>query len=624
MKTRYGFYSGILVLSLFLNLLSVRSSAQNIQQKQVSVLDSFRILDTLVDANKIANTKLAIAYAKRANVLAKKLGTAEELVRAEFLLGVAYFWTENKDTSYLYLTRAIQISDSLKSRHQVPKILYSMASINLAAQNNRTAVILLDSCIQLALKENDFSIIADAYNQLGNVLLIIRSVPDAVKMYDSALKIAREHKLYAQIGAALSNIAKFEKDPAKAIQLLKESVANFKMTKGTEAGIASSFGMIGNRQTNPDSALYYFSMALELVKNRNLSKVELFLYNNMAYSYMDKGNLDKATECLIQHAIPMAKKEKNHDWLSSLYDTYADVLSAQGKYEEALKWQKQSNRQRVAADQQQAGDQVRLLSSLLDLKNKEKEISDQRNRLQKVRFWLITSISLIIGFIFILLWLQQRNRTKLQKQQVSSAKRIIEMEESEKGRIAQELHDLTGQLVMGINGELEGLEIPDPALKDQMKGKIKELGQSIRRISHRMNRAMIEHFTFDELVSGQCSDFQRLTGIPVGLDISLDQPELPSEVVLHVYRILQELLTNAGKYVKEGQVTFEISSKGNQFRLYYSDNGPGFEPGDQKDLGMGLMNIYERTKILGGVAKLTSAPGDGTTWEILVPLQKVS
>jgi len=172
---------------------------------------------------------------------------------------------------------------------------------------------------------------------------------------------------------------------------------------------------------------------------------------------------------------------------------------------------------------------------------------------------------------------------------------------------------------MGITSEIENIEIPDLASKEELKNKIKALGQSIRKISHRMNRAMIEYFTFKELIEGQCEDVQRLSGISIQLDMEDEFPDLPQEIVQHFYRVVQELLTNATKYAPGCQVKITVMTDNHKLKLFYSDNGPGFEVKEKK-LGMGLMNIYERAKLTGGKADVTSAPGKGTSWRISFPV----
>jgi two-component system NarL family sensor kinase len=384
---------------------------------------------------------------------------------------------------------------------------------------------------------------------------------------------------------------------------------------------------MGFRSTNPDSALFYFGEALNLTRNKNMSEVEIGAYNNMVYSYLEKGNIKGAEECLVDHAIPLAQREKNDDWMSTLYDSYAEVLVRKGDFKDAAKWQKMALDKRQLADKTQASEQVRLLSVLLDLKSKEltihdnqKEILMQQNRLQKTRVGLTITIFMILGFIFIILWLQQRNRVKLQVQQIMSAKRIIEMEENEKAKIARELHDITGQLVLGITGEIENLDLPDTHIKEEIKGKIKDLGKSIRLISHRMNKAMLDNFTFEELITGQCEDIKKAVGLHIQLEMPEDPLVLNEEMVLHTYRIVQELLTNAGKYARDSYVNIVFLKTPTELILTYNDNGPGFDTSLIEKKGMGLMNIFERAKLLNGSAKVTSSPGDGASWEIKFPL----
>ena len=276
--------------------------------------------------------------------------------------------------------------------------------------------------------------------------------------------------------------------------------------------------------------------------------------------------------------------------------------------------------ERVEDNKQKASGQVRLLAALLDLKNKELIIQKERDRLQRTKLWLAITLLLVIVSVFITLVLQQRNRVKLQREQIGSARRIIEMEESEKGRIARELHDLTGQLVMGISGSIENIEFSEPEIKEQIKERINELARSIRQISHRMNRAMIEHFSFSELITGLCEDVQRLSGLSIDLEIPEKFPDLPNELVLHFYRITQELLTNATKYARDSQVKIKIIAETGKIILFYSDDGPGFITGEKSKSSMGIMNIYERAKLIRGHANVKSSPGNGTSWKIYFPI----
>ena len=564
------------------------------------------------------NAKNALNYAHRLN-------TAEDLVLGYSLMGMAFF-KKDKDSSYIYLNKALKLADSAKIDAQKPLLLFNIASIHYIAKDFNGALRILDTCIKVARSQGDYATMARAFNALGNINIDIKDRENALKMYDSANKIAVRYSIPKQIGFSLGNLARFEKDPVKALKLQREAIRFLIKTKGAEEGLAKIYINIGYNATNPDTALYYFREALKLTSNNNLPEVELPAYNDMVYSYLEKGDIKEAEECLVDHAIPLAVKEKNDDWMATLCDSYAEVLVKKGDFKTAAKWQKTAMDKRIAADKAQASEQVRLLGVILDLKNKEiiihdnqKELLLQQNRLQKTRLGLTITVFMIIGFIFIILWLQQRNRVKLQHQQIRSAKLIIEIEENEKAKVARELHDITGQLMLGITGELENLELPETKIKEEIKSKINALGQNIRRISHRMNKAMLDNFTFEELIEGQCEDIRKATGLQIKVEMPQEPIVLNEEIVLHAYRIIQELLTNAGKYAKDSFVSLSFQKTAGEMIISYYDNGQGFDPGLIEKKGMGLMNIFERARLLNGSAKVTSAPGDGTAWEIKFP-----
>ena len=233
---------------------------------------------------------------------------------------------------------------------------------------------------------------------------------------------------------------------------------------------------------------------------------------------------------------------------------------------------------------------------------------------------LVYILIVAMALIFIFILLMQRKRVKLLKEQIGSAKRIIEIEETAKGKTAREIHDLAGQLVLGISGMLENIDFPEPEDKEEIKANVKELGTSLRLISHQMNRAMIEHFTLSEMISGLCADVQKLMRLKIDLEIPDEFSDMEDELIYHFYRITQELLTNAGQYARESNVKIKIFTDDDKLTLHYSDDGCGFTPGEKSKQNLGILYIFERTKLLGGQANLTSAPGKGTFWEIILPL----
>ena len=633
MLNRIWIYSLLLLTFLIISpagLVSARGSEAGTVPGKVPLRDTLKVLGSLVESNKVSNNALSVKYAKTALAIAKRGTSVSELVDAYKWVGKAYYENQ-KDSSYWYYNQAFNIADSCNLAKQKVSIFYNLANLYSASSNFNKAVSMLDSSLRLAELVKDPEGKSNALIALGTIKYIANDFENSRLMYETAFKTAKSEKLYKQMGAAAGNLAlsAFEMDTQKRIVKLKEAFFYLTRVSGVEGEMANLLINIGFQYASADSALFYYKWALEVALNANLPQVILGAYNNMAYSYIDKRDIQKAESCIRDAAIPVAIQTKDEDWLASLYDTYADVCVEKKDYKNALLYQRKAKKAANAAYIQKASEQVRLLAAQLDLNSKEliiqneqKELLLKSNRLRQVELWLVIALSLVLASFLVTFILQQRNREKFQKEQIGSAKRLIEMEETEKGRIARELHDLTGQLVLGISGAIENVDFPDIETKEQIKARIKELGASMRQISHRMNRAMIEHFTFSEMITGLCEDFQKLSRMDVSLEMPEEFPDLPNELVLHFYRITQELLTNAGKYAHESQVTIRIFSGHDWLNLVYSDNGPGFVVGGNTKPSMGVLNIYERAKLVGGKANLTTSPGNGTMWEIAFPINQ--
>ena len=291
---------------------------------------------------KVSNPYLAVHWAKTALDIANLLKTDEAKARAYILLGIGHFQNQ-KDTSYIYLNMALKIAEDAHLPKQKASVYYNLASVYDAADNHKDAIAMLDSSIMLSESIQDYKGISNAYNALGSIKFDIQDYESARIMFDSAYTIAKNNSIYKQMGLALGNLARFENNPVKSIALMKEALGYLKKIKdgkGAEAEMSNILINIGNKYSNPDSGLYYYKSALKLAVNANLPKIMMGAYNNMAYNYLDKGNIMMAESCLRDHAIPVALKDKDNDWLSSLHDTYADVAIAQGDFKKPSRCRK--------------------------------------------------------------------------------------------------------------------------------------------------------------------------------------------------------------------------------------------------------------------------------------------
>jgi signal transduction histidine kinase len=592
--------------------------------KQQVILDSLHFLDSAILADKVADNKKALLYAGYAVDLARSNSDNNLLARAYMMKGIA-FYAATSDSAYYYYMQARGLIGKVEADSMLSGIYYNLATFHEIASDYKTAVTYYDSAIQNARQHGNFILLSNTFNALGNIKSLLFDTVNAGVLYDSAWYFAHKYGLQRQCGVALASRAQLEDDPEEAISILRQALEFLRREKGNEVEIASVLNNLGIRLTNPDSSIMCFR---EAVKCSGLSIAQLAAWNNMAYSYLDKGAITSAKECLLNHSIPLAELLHNYDWLSTLYDSYADVLQAERKPEQALESEKKAMAYHLKSDEHTAHDQVRLLSALLETRDRDLRINRQKQELDKKelsnrKLWLWLSI-FIIGCILLLGMLyfrMQKMRLRLQANTITSARKIIDLEEIYKSRLAMELHDLANIFQYSI---LNTFEISKNSIANKdisFSTIVTEFTKRMRKMSHQLHTAAPGKFSLEELLNGYFNEIGILTSNRVTCTFGLKGQQFSKDKTLHVFRIVQELIANGLKHVDEGRIVLELSVADSLLVIHYEDAGPGFDPTKTVGSGLGITSIRERTMILNGKTYLESSVEEGTRWDIVIPLK---
>ncbi|MDP4280999.1 MAG: ATP-binding protein [Bacteroidota bacterium] len=588
-----------------------------------SVMDSLNKFDAKVTELRNINSKKSIEYARKSIRLKDVNKFPKALIKANIILGTALM-TEQTDSGYFYLSEAMKISSQYGINEFMQEIYYNLSKIYTESMDYKMAMIYLDSVLHTGKNMSRFDLISNAYNDLGVLKLNLHDNEDAKRLFDNSLRIATVHSLKKQIGVALGNLARLENDPKIVKTLMRKALNVLQQTTGAESAIAQLKIDIGNRCDDPDSAIFYYKSAINAVDTGSSDEILLIAYNNLAYSYIDKKEVKQAECFLVNRAIPIAEKWKNFDWLATLYDTYSDVLLAENKPHEAAMAEKKSYKCRETAYDLKVTGQLRLLSVLLDVKDKELRIQSEQkisqgktNRI-RVLLGIICLFPVILGILWI--WSRQRHKLLLERQRLLSANKILKLDETFRSRMAMELHDMTSPLYTSLLRQIEDAIISDAGIKEQLINNLKELSGEIRVISHKMAGGFYENLPVGQMVQGLCHEMQYRTDAQIHLQVDKDPIPVSTDRIHHVVRIIQELLSNGVKYVKQGEIRLILSVELNNLNIIYHDNGPGFSTGSVGESGLGLTNIVERANLIHGKAFLRSEPGKGTHWTIRIPL----
>ena len=590
------------------------------------LIDSIIRIDSLVNTLKVSNNNQARLLSRQAFSFALKSNSKEAQARALLTMGIAFLNHQN-DSSYLCYSKALNLAVENKILKIQPKLLYNLAMIYRMASNPKMAVIYLDSSICLAQSEKDYPTLSDGYNALGNLKFDMQDTLSAKAMYDSSFNIAVRYVLNKQMGIAMGSLSRFIRDVNASSQMRKKAISILQKNAGNEEEIALTLINLGTRSHDPDTAIQYFQSAIRIAGMGNINKVAMAAYNNLAYSFLDKHDVEKAEECLKSYAIPIAEREKNFDWLSTLYDTYSDICIAAKRMDDALKFEQKALKMRAKADKKSGADQVRLLNSLLQARSRELKIlqQDQVIGLQNKKVIRLTylviglaglGLFLVLGFMIII----QRKNLRVQRQELESAKIMAGLEEQDKERLSMQLHDLIRPVRNAVSDHIEILEFSNPSAKLELVNTLEKITASLRQVSHRMNPAMRNKLSFSELVKGIKQDFALSSALNIKMEVVPGDLKLSQDCSNHLYFILHELLANADKHLGKGIVEISVSVELDNLYILYKDDGHGFDPQKANGNGLGISLIRKRIAIMSGHADVESGKGKGTHWIMVLPV----
>jgi signal transduction histidine kinase len=588
------------------------------------IKDSIKIMDSLVMITKYNNRTEALHLARRAIVLANESQDSSCCITAYNMMGNAFILSAF-DSSWLYYSKAQRMAENNGIIGQYPQVIYNIAYLHHRAFDYKTALSLLDSVVRVSTSLGKWKLLAGTYNFIGGIKADVGMFNDAMDSYRMAADLSREKNIPDHVGLALAGQARITANPAEAFPLYKEAIQKLSDAGGMEHSLAGILNNRGYLERNPDSAIVFYNKAIRISTDLGFTDILIATFNNLTYSYLEKGDVNTAEMLIKEKALPLAQADTNLSDLATLYDTYADISIIQKKYKQAVEFQKLAMSYSVQAEQKIAGDQTRLLSSLLEAKNKEllirnqkMEISLQAGRNEQYRAWLTLALLFMIGLALTFVWYRQRTRYKMQKERLLSAQRIINAGESEKKQIGRELHDISTHLSMGLQKGVDDSAFLNEQDREKLLEEIESVRTTIRGLSHRMHADLLTSPGLQALLTKLCAEIGNKGEIRLDASVGPGLPGLETQVVLHSYRIVQELLTNAVHHAPGSEVELEIYCQGSLY-INYHDTGPGFDTSKTGNT-MGIMNIKDRLTLLGGAWSLSSAPGAGTSWEIVIPV----
>jgi signal transduction histidine kinase len=279
------------------------------------------------------------------------------------------------------------------------------------------------------------------------------------------------------------------------------------------------------------------------------------------------------------------------------------------------------------------------VSSLNDQKLMEAKQTlavDFRNT--QIRLMSMVTLSLLAGLVlsllggFYILKLERQGRSRYQELVASREElealsaRLVDAQEEERRSISRELHDEVGQTLGALLVDLGQLSKLVPAEDNFLRthiARIKSIAEtavkSIRNLALLLRPPMLDDLGLMPALEWQGREISRRGDMEVDVRSEGVSEQLPDDVKVCIYRVVQEALTNSARHSGAKHAQVSVVQGGANIRVQIADDGTGFAA--ERVRGMGILGMEERVKRLGGSLNIRSAPGKGTTVLAEIPGQ---
>lgn len=458
---------------------------------------------------------------------------------------------------------------------------------------------------------------------------------------EDPLKIARGYGYMAMLEAD-------KEQNNKALMYYLKGLANLNSTDRDD--IKSAFynnvaNLYNEKLNKPDSGLYYLKKDLAIVKQSG--SIEDFYHNylNQAAAYHHKKDYNTSNVYLKKaDSLPMTHYALGAKQL--IYENFTKNYEMLGDYQQAYKYSVLSSEVRSKLDNEEQKKQISGLEIKYKTKEKEVEnlqlkdrVTNKNNLLYALGALLL--ISIIVG------WLTLKNSHKRQKialqeklieqqkfekalkdYELNSIDMMLEGQEKERQRIANDLHDNLGSMLATLKLNFENLKLRKNELKDEetrlyerTDELIEEAYQKVRRLAHAKNAGVLANDGLIPAVKKLADKISipnklSIQVIPFGFDERIE-----NTLEIAIFRMVQELATNIIKHAEATEATIHLTHHENNINIIVEDNGKGFNNSSIEEAdGMGVASIRKKTTQLGGTMTIDSTPGKGTTIIIDIPV----
>lgn len=574
----------------------------------------------------------------------RKFGRKYPLMFAQSYAHEGYYYI-NKDiprSQAAYMKAdSILIGQTSKDAYRVRSNAWQNYAVMLQIQDDDAGYveIVLNKAIPLAKLSEDSSLLGSEYGNVAVAFTNTEQYEKAEEYFNEALAILKPSAkeptrllmVYYRAGENYINLGKY----AEAKKILDEMKVLLEPYPELElnAGYYLVEGLYRHKMKQYDSALVSYDKGIASAGGVNgkyrIDELEILKTETL----VEQKSFAKAKDLLL-------RLSKDEDLMSTdlnrlkVYQGLAASYEGLGNYSLAHSLLKQYSELNDSLHKVRMARDINALEVKYKNAESQKEIislkaKNEQTALSSKNAWLLTtllaSISIFLLVVIIFALSYYRSQKKLatrklqeieQQKELEIAKAMLDGEESERRRLARDLHDGLGGMLAGVKMNLSGTaNIMQDEKLFQVIHQLDNSVSELRRIARNMMPESLLNFGLETALKDMC-ELNFAPGLEIHFESLGVQPDLPEKTQIIIYRIAQELLANAIKHAGANKIMLQCSQNENMFYLSIEDNGKGFDPKADRRKGLGWENIRNRIEFLKGKIEIDSVIGEGTTINI--------
>lgn len=543
----------------------------------------------------------------------------------------------------------------LGDRQQQGKCYNNLGSVYTAKGDLRLALKSYQSSLQIYEELADATGQVKSHINLGNFYARQQQFQKAESHYARAIGFLdpEDLKNSALLNMNLGGIHSEANNPdgnlKKALEYYQVAAEAFARLGDTYnlAGIANNIGVVKEQQYELQEAYSSYYKALEL-------RQQLQDLQGIAQSYYNLGNIkrmqgahrqaDKFYTASLDAAKAAGVPDGVLKALHNLSWNYSEMEQHQKAYTYRLKYDMLKDSLFNAEKSRQLAE----LETKYETEKKDRELQVKeasiRQKTAERNSTMITLALTIILSIAIMVVYHQRQRAMaqlalkekeihghqisemLKEQEIKSIHAMLEGQDRERKRIAEDLHDRLGSTLSAVKlhlGALDGVAVQPTAqpIYQNLNGLLDQAVSEVRDIAYNMVSGVLTKFGLVPALQDLKESLEASRQLKIELVVFNLEERLDGQVEVTLYRIIQELVSNVLKHARATEITIQLNKINQELLLMVEDNGRGFDPYlTTQNKGMGLGNVASRVASLGGRLSIDSGKGRGTTTTIEIPL----